>query len=100
MPGLADSSQGGSAGGSKCQDMRKTQGLIVFVCPCRATLLLFHLLCTCVLLSPTPPHMGRATTKSVARVYADVNSKLGSSWYEYGRVKSLSLHAFRVLRAA
>ena len=26
--------------------------------------------------------MGR--TKSVARVYADVNARLGPSWYEYG----------------
>jgi len=28
--------------------------------------------------------MGRAATKSVARVYADVNAKLGPSWHEYG----------------
>ena len=28
--------------------------------------------------------MGRTQTKSVARVYADVNAKLGPSWYEYG----------------
>ncbi len=31
--------------------------------------------------------MGRAATKSVARVYPEVNSKLGPSWYEYGRCK-------------
>lgn len=31
--------------------------------------------------------MGRAATKSVARVYPEVNSKLGPSWYEYGRYK-------------
>jgi len=30
--------------------------------------------------------MGRSSTKSVARVYADVNSRLGSSWYEYGTI--------------
>lgn len=30
--------------------------------------------------------MGRTQTKSVARVYADVNAKLGPSWYEYGAV--------------
>jgi hypothetical protein len=28
--------------------------------------------------------MGR--TKSVARVYADVNARLGPSWYEYGAI--------------
>ena len=28
--------------------------------------------------------MGRTPTKSVARVYADVNAKLGPSWHEYG----------------
>ena len=28
--------------------------------------------------------MGR--TKSVARVYADVNARLGPSWYEYGTI--------------
>ena len=70
--------------------MRKTQGLIPFVHPYRAALLLLHLLCLCVPLSHTPPHMGRATTKSVARVYADVNSKLGPLWYEYGPHISLS----------
>lgn len=32
--------------------------------------------------------MGRTPTKSVARVYADVNAKLGPSWHEYGTVKS------------
>jgi len=31
-----------------------------------------------------PQPMGRAATKSVARVYADVNAKLGPSWHEYG----------------
>ncbi|KAI0762672.1 Pkinase-domain-containing protein [Fomes fomentarius] len=31
--------------------------------------------------------MGRATTKSVARVYADVNAKLGPSWYEYDNLQ-------------
>ena len=33
--------------------------------------------------SPLFP-MGRSSTKSVARVYADVNGRLGPSWYEYG----------------
>jgi len=28
--------------------------------------------------------MGRTSTKSVARVYVDVNAKLGPSWHEYG----------------
>jgi len=38
--------------------------------------------------------MGR--TKSVARVYADVNARLGPSWYEYGTiaVSTTSLFAF------
>ncbi|OBZ79038.1 Casein kinase II subunit alpha [Grifola frondosa] len=31
--------------------------------------------------------MGRAATKSVARVYADVNAKLGPSWYEYDNLQ-------------
>lgn len=31
--------------------------------------------------------MGRTPTKSVARVYADVNAKLGPSWHEYGTVQ-------------
>ena len=30
--------------------------------------------------------MGRSATKSVARVYCDVNNRLGSSWYEYGMI--------------
>ena len=98
--GQAQWSETGSAVRRASADMRRTQGLISFVHWRRAGLLLFHLLCTCVPLSQIPSHMGRATTKSVARVYADVNSKLGSSWYEYGRVKSLSLHAFRALRSA
>ncbi|KAG5352039.1 hypothetical protein C0989_004031 [Termitomyces sp. Mn162] len=33
--------------------------------------------------------MGRSTTKSVARVYADVNTRLGPSWHEYGRSLSV-----------
>lgn len=28
--------------------------------------------------------MPRSQTKSVARVYADVNARLGPSWHEYG----------------
>ena len=28
--------------------------------------------------------MGRAAATSVARIYADVNAKLGPSWHEYG----------------
>lgn len=34
--------------------------------------------------------MGRSQTKSVARVYADVNAKLGPSWHEYGQTRSVS----------
>ncbi len=34
--------------------------------------------------------MGRSATKSVARVYADVNAKLGPSWHEYGVTSLLS----------
>ncbi len=30
--------------------------------------------------------MGRTATKSVSRVYADVNAKLGPSWHEYGEI--------------
>lgn len=41
--------------------------------------------------------MGRSTTKSVARVYADVNGRLGASWYEYGAL-SLSYFQFRSLQ--
>jgi casein kinase II subunit alpha len=29
--------------------------------------------------------MGRSSTKSVARVYADINARLGSTWHEYGQ---------------
>jgi len=35
-----------------------------------------------------PSAMGRTSTKSVARVYADVNGKLGPSWHEYGAVST------------
>ncbi|KAF8078282.1 kinase-like domain-containing protein [Lyophyllum atratum] len=31
--------------------------------------------------------MGRSTTKSVARVYADVNARLGPSWHEYDNLQ-------------
>ena len=31
-----------------------------------------------------PACMPRNTTKSVSRIYADVNGKLGPSWHEYG----------------
>ncbi|KAG9223083.1 hypothetical protein CCMSSC00406_0000228 [Pleurotus cornucopiae] len=31
--------------------------------------------------------MGRSSTKSVARVYCDVNSRLGPSWYEYDNLQ-------------
>lgn len=30
------------------------------------------------------------TTKSVSRIYADVNSRLGPSWYEYGTMKHIT----------
>jgi casein kinase II subunit alpha len=30
--------------------------------------------------------MGRSTTKSVSRVYCDVNARLGPSWHEYGLI--------------
>lgn len=71
--------------------MCRTQGLIAFVRSYGGTtaILILHLLCYAVPLSRPPPHMGRTTTKSVSRVYADVNSKLGQSWYEYGRVPFL-----------
>ena len=36
------------------------------------------------LLSSHESIMGRTAPKSVARVYADANVKLGPSWYEYG----------------
>ena len=43
--------------------------------------------------------MGR--TKSVARVYADVNARLGPSWYEYGTIaastSSLCLQSLSLL---
>lgn len=35
--------------------------------------------------------MGRSSTKSVARVYADVNAKLGPSWHEYGTQRCLGI---------
>ena len=35
---------------------------------------------------PNSSSMGRSATKSVARVYCDVNNRLGSSWYEYGTI--------------
>ncbi|KAL0072201.1 Casein kinase II subunit alpha [Marasmius tenuissimus] len=31
--------------------------------------------------------MGRSSTKSVARVYADVNGRLGPSWHEYDNLQ-------------
>jgi casein kinase II subunit alpha len=30
--------------------------------------------------------MGRAAATSIARIYADVNAKLGPSWHEYGEL--------------
>lgn len=37
--------------------------------------------------------MGRSAAKSVARVYADVNAKLGPSWHEYGTTSfTINLH--------
>lgn len=33
--------------------------------------------------------MGRSATKSVARVYCDVNNRMGSSWYEYGTIATI-----------
>ena len=46
---------------------------------------------------PNSSSMGRSATKSVARVYCDVNNRLGSSWYEYGTISQslavvVSLH--------
>lgn len=35
--------------------------------------------------------MGRTPTKSIAKVYADVNAKLGPSWHEYGAAQPLWL---------
>jgi hypothetical protein len=32
------------------------------------------------------PTMGRVATPSVARIYPDVNAKLGPSWHEYGEL--------------
>ena len=63
--------------------MRTTEGLISYIHSHRAALLLFYILACCVSF-PHLPHMGRPSTKSVARIYPDVNSKLGPSWYEYG----------------
>jgi hypothetical protein len=34
--------------------------------------------------------MGRVATPSVARIYADVNAKLGPSWHEYGELEAIS----------
>jgi hypothetical protein len=34
----------------------------------------------------TSTRMGRSSTPSVSRVYADVNAKLGPSWHEYGQL--------------
>lgn len=34
--------------------------------------------------------MGRVATPSVARIYADVNAKLGPSWHEYGEPGAIS----------
>jgi hypothetical protein len=34
--------------------------------------------------------MGRVATPSVARIYADVNAKLGPSWHEYGELGAIS----------
>jgi casein kinase II subunit alpha len=42
--------------------------------------------CPNVLHSPLPL-MSRSSTKSVARVYRDVNSHLGPSWYEYDNLQ-------------
>jgi hypothetical protein len=33
-------------------------------------------------------NMGRTSTKSVARVYTDVNARLGPSWHEYGLLRA------------
>ena len=33
--------------------------------------------------------MGRSSTKSVARIYPDVNARLGPSWHEYGSLPFL-----------
>lgn len=41
--------------------------------------------------------MGRS--KSVARVYADVNSRLGPSWHEYGKYINLPCLSFQVLNS-
>ena len=41
--------------------------------------------------------MGRST-KSVARVYADVNARFGASWYEYGTIVTITL--FPIFTAA
>lgn len=41
--------------------------------------------------------MGRST-KSVARVYADVNARFGASWYEYGTIATITL--FPIFTAA
>ena len=33
--------------------------------------------------------MGRVATPSVARIYPDVNAKLGPSWHEYGELAAI-----------
>jgi casein kinase II subunit alpha len=40
--------------------------------------------------------MGRVATPSVARIYPDVNAKLGPSWHEYGELVAIqsSLRSF------
>ena len=89
LPAKTDASPSGGA--RRCessldslQDMRLAQGLISYAHPHRVLIVLTHLLCCYVPLAQLPPHMGRPSTKSVARIYPDVNSKLGPSWYEYG----------------
>jgi hypothetical protein len=34
--------------------------------------------------------MGRVAATSVARIYADVNAKLGPSWHEYGEFRAIN----------
>jgi casein kinase II subunit alpha len=41
--------------------------------------------------------MGRSATKSVARVYADVNSRLGASWYEYGMIATIAFKSSKTI---
>lgn len=41
--------------------------------------------------------MGRVATPSVARIYPDVNAKLGPSWHEYGEPAAIQSNVYNHL---